>query len=76
LPLATTPMTTNFFVEPTDYGWSVRSGSKNVGLFVTQSQALNDVKKRRAKLAAMGHDSTLSVTGSDPKPIRPSWPRR
>jgi hypothetical protein len=33
-----------FFVEPTDYGWSVRKGSTRIGLFTTQSQAVNDVE--------------------------------
>jgi hypothetical protein len=70
-----------FFVEPTDYGWSVREGSTRVGLFVTQGHALTDVRKRRAKLRAIGHESTLSVTGSEPepshvRPSRPTWTRR
>ena len=39
-----------------------------MGLFVTQGHALNDVKKRRAKSNAIGRESTLSVTGSEPEP--------
>jgi hypothetical protein len=57
--------TTGFFVELTDYGWSVRTGTERLGLFVTQQQALRDVKKRREVLTARGHDSTLVVTGSE-----------
>jgi hypothetical protein len=52
-----------------------------MGLFVTQRQALDEVKKRRAELAAKGQRSTLVVTGSEPVPIgnrtsRPYWSRR
>jgi hypothetical protein len=70
-----------FFVEPTQYGWSVRVGNEQVGLFLTQRQALQDVKKRRADLEQQGQHSTLVVTGMDPGPApravssRP-WPNR
>jgi len=37
-----------------------------MGLFVTQRQALDDVKKRRAELAAKGKRSSVVVTGSEP----------
>jgi hypothetical protein len=74
--------TTSFFVEPTKYGWSVRAGSERLALFVTQRQALSDVRKRRAALKTEGHDSTLSVHGSEAEQVangrssRPVWPRR
>src|SRR5262245_3679056 len=58
--------TTTFVVEHTDYGWSVGAGTERMGLFVTQRQALDEVKKRRAELAANGQRSTVIVTGSEP----------
>jgi len=58
--------TTTFVVQHTDYGWSVGAGTERMGLFVTQRQALDDVKKRRAALAAKGQRSTVIVTGSEP----------
>jgi hypothetical protein len=58
----------SFVVEPTEYGWSVSLESERVGLFMTQRQALEDVRKRRSRLSATGQDSTLYVTGSDPEP--------
>jgi hypothetical protein len=57
---------TTFVVENTNYGWSVGAGSERVGLFVTQRQALDEVKKRRAELAAKGQRSTVVVRGSEP----------
>jgi hypothetical protein len=57
--------TTTFLVAPTDYGWSVDAGHERLGLFVTQRQALNDVKKRRAGLTAKGQRSSLVVTGHE-----------
>ena len=57
---------TTFVVEPTNYGWSVCAGTERMGLFVTQRQALEDVKKRRAELTTKGQRSTVIVTGSDP----------
>src|SRR5262245_8940542 len=57
----TTTMT--FLVEHTEYGWSVGAGDERLGLFVTQQQALNDVKKRQARLTAKGQRSTVLVTG-------------
>ena len=71
--------TTGFFVELTD-GWSVRAGAERLGLFVTQRQALKDVKKRRNDLTAKGQNSTLVVTGdemSQPTGVsRPNWTLR
>ena len=58
-------ITTTFLVAPTEYGWSVGAGDKRLGLFLTQQQALNDVKKRRAKLTANGKRSTVVVTGHE-----------
>lgn len=71
----------SFFVEPTDYGWSVRVGSKRLGLFMTQRQALGDVKQRRDNLKAKGRLSTLTIAGSelehsDSRLPRRSWRRR
>jgi hypothetical protein len=57
--------TMTFLVEYTEYGWSVGAGDKRLGLFLTQQQALNDVKKRRAKLTANGKRSTVVVTGHE-----------
>jgi len=72
--------TTGFFVELTDYGWSVRAGTERLGLFITQRQALKDVKKRRDELAAKGQNSTLIVTGSESSQsagvARPNWTHR
>jgi hypothetical protein len=57
-----------FLVEHTEYGWSVGAGDERLGLFVTQQQALNDVKKRRAKLTAKGRRSSVVVTGHELAP--------
>ena len=61
-------ITTIFLVEPTNDGWSVRIGDEGLGLFSTHRKALNDVKKRRAKLTFKGQRSTVVVTrqGSGP----------
>ena len=73
---------TSFFVEPTEYGWSVRAGAERLGLFVTQKQAIGDVRRRQAALKAKGQRSTLVVTGTDPHQSasrhssRPLWTRR
>ena len=71
--------TTTFVVEHTDYGWSVGTGTERMGLFVTQRQALDEVKKRRAELAAKGHGSSV-IVGSGPVTAgsrsSPSWSRR
>ena len=52
--MAKRPTTKAFFVERTDYGWSVRDGSDHVGLFVTLRHALADVQRRRTDLKAKG----------------------
>jgi hypothetical protein len=52
---------TIFTVEPTAYGWSVTSGTQRLGLFVTQQQAVNHVRKRRAELKARGLKSEVVV---------------
>jgi hypothetical protein len=57
--------TTIFSIEPTEYGWLVRDGAKRLGLFVSQRQALNDVRKRRAALKTKGRVSALEVTGDE-----------
>jgi hypothetical protein len=54
---------TVFSVDLSQYGWCVSEGAKRLGLFVTQKQALNDVKLRRAALTARGLRSTVVVTG-------------
>ena len=72
---------TTFLVAPTDYGWSVDAGGERLGLFVTQRQALDDVKKRRVRLTASGdlaHHLAAEIVavgqivgrGRSPTPIR------
>ena len=63
--MAKQAITTTFLVELTNYGWSVGAGDERLGLFVTQQQALNDVKKRRAKLTSKGQRSTVLVTAHE-----------
>jgi hypothetical protein len=58
-------ISTSFLVEPTEYGWSVCAGTRRLGLFITQRQALADVKRLRGELRARGKRSTLIVRGSD-----------
>ena len=62
--------TTVFFVEPTQYGWSVRDGAKRLGLFVSQRHALDDVRKRQAALKAKGRASSVEVTGEETEGTR------
>jgi hypothetical protein len=57
-------ISTSFLVEPTEYGWSVSAGTRRVGLFITQRQALTDVNRRRGELSARGKRSTLVVKGA------------
>jgi hypothetical protein len=59
---------TSFLVEPTEYGWSVCAGTRRLGLFITQRQALDDVKRLRGELRARGKRSTLIVRGSELAP--------
>jgi hypothetical protein len=63
-------VTTIFSVEPTAYGWSVSDGAMRLGLFLSQRQALDDVKKRRAALKAKGLASSLEVTGKETEGVR------
>ena len=56
-----TQTATIFTVEPTAYGWSVTSGVQRLGLFVTQQQAVNHVRKCRAELKAQGLKSEVVV---------------
>ena len=65
--VAKQPTTTAFFVERTEYGWSVRVGSDRVGLFATQRHALAEVQRRRGDLKTKGHSTTLVVSGSEPE---------
>ena len=58
-------ITVIFLVERTSDGWSVGVGDERLGLFLTHRQALEDVKKRRAKLTAKGQRSTVLVTAHD-----------
>ena len=58
-------ITTVFLVQHTNHGWSVSAGDEGLGLFVTQRQALDDVKKRRGRLTARGQRSTVLVTGHE-----------
>jgi hypothetical protein len=62
--------TTIFSVEPTGYGWSVSDGAKRLGLFVSQRQALDEVKKQRAVLKAKGRASSVEVTGAETEGAR------
>jgi len=64
--MVTRRIATSFLVEPTIYGWSVCAGTKRLGLFTTQRQALEDVKRLRGELNAKGKRSTVEVRGSDP----------
>jgi hypothetical protein len=81
LRMAKKRIPTSFFVEPTQYGWSVRAGTEKLGLFVTQSQALSDVKRRRAELQATGQFSTITTSGHESEQLaggrmpRPHWSR-
>ena len=59
-------ITTTFVVENTSYGWSVAAGTKRVGLFVSQRQALDEVRKCRAELTAKAQRSAVVVRGSEP----------
>jgi hypothetical protein len=67
---------TTFFVEPTQYGWSVRDGAKRLGLFVSQRQAIDDVRKRQAALKAKGRASSVEVTGEEVARARYSFAKR
>ena len=42
-------ITTTFLVAPTDHGWSVDAGDERLGLFVTQRQALDYVRKESSE---------------------------
>jgi hypothetical protein len=63
-------VTTIFSVEPTAYGWSVSDGAVRLGLFMSQRQALDEVRKRRAALNAKGLVSSLEVTGQETDGVR------
>jgi hypothetical protein len=63
-----------FSVEPTEYGWSVKEGASQLGLFLTQRHALDDVKRRRTELMTKGRSSTVLVTGQELKSIRGASP--
>ena len=67
---------TTFFIEPTHYGWSVRAGTEQLGLFVTQPQALSDVKRRRAALQANGQPSTIVAKGYESEHLAGGRPPR
>jgi hypothetical protein len=49
--------TTTFVVEHTNYGWPVGAGAERVGLFVTQRQALDDVKSAALNLRRRGNEA-------------------
>jgi len=55
-------ITTIVLVEPSNDGWSVRVRGECLGSFSTHRQALDDVKRRRARLTAKGQRSTVLVT--------------
>ena len=71
-----TLVTTIFSVEPTGYGWSVSDGAKRLGLFVSQRQAIDDVRKRQAALKAKGRASSVEVTGEEVARARYSFAKR
>jgi hypothetical protein len=66
-------------VEHNDYGWSVRVGAEQLGLFATQNHAVAKVQKRRATLQSKSQASTVSVIDPDCDASnyapRPSWRR-
>ncbi|MDX2205751.1 MAG: hypothetical protein NW223_23570 [Hyphomicrobiaceae bacterium] len=66
-----TTQVTHFMVEPTDYGWAVRIGSSRLGLFVSQKQAVADVRKRQKGLRAKGQKSDVTVVDEDAHAPRP-----
>jgi hypothetical protein len=61
--VATQAITTIFVVERVSGGWSVGVGDEQLGLFPTRRKALEDAKKRRAKLTSKGQRSTIVVRG-------------
>ena len=61
--MATQAITTIFVVERISGGWSVGVGDERLGLFSTRRKALEDVKKRRAKVTSEGQRSTVVVRG-------------
>jgi len=63
-------VTTIFSVGPTAYGWSVSDGATRLGLFLSQRQALDDVRKRQADLKAKGRASSVEVTGKETDGVR------
>jgi len=65
LRMAKKRIPTSFCVEPTQYGWSVRTGTEQLGLFVTQRQALSDAERRCAELQANGQLSTVVTSGHE-----------
>jgi hypothetical protein len=69
---------TTFSVEPTEYGWMVKDGVASLGLFVSQRQALDDVRKRQRALKAQGRQSSVKVPVSFPEDptgrrVHPHW---
>ena len=61
--VANKTITKIFVVQPTiDGGWAVRVGDERLGLFPGHRQALDDVKKRRAKLTSKGERSTVVIS--------------
>jgi hypothetical protein len=56
---------THFMVEPTEYGWAVRVGSARLALFMSQRQAIADVKRRQKGLRAEGGNSDVTVVGQE-----------
>jgi hypothetical protein len=70
LLVTTAQETTTFSVELIECGWSVSDGAERLGLFVSQRQALDDVRKRRAALKAKGRASSVEVTGEETEGAR------
>jgi hypothetical protein len=60
-----TPKVAEFSVDLTVYGWRVSKGEDRLGLFASQNQALDDVRKRSKPLESEGIQCTVKVTGQE-----------
>ena len=67
-----------FSIEPTQYGWIVRDGTAQLGLFVSQRQALDHAKQRQRILKEKGQQSSVATTVKFPEdrsggPLHRHW---
>lgn len=61
---------TVFTVAPTSFGSAMHDDQSQLGLFLTQRQAIDAANKARAVLSSLGKRSNLVVTGGvKPEPI-------